>query len=206
MTLTEEKLSQGMTPQQYIDQIKVNKEPFVEIYEAVEIPANVKEQFDSLSEPLRVVIFTADWCGDAMSTTPAILRLIESADKLSVQVFNRDDELELANSFLSESRANTVPLFIVYDSTMNEIARFIETANELVPDIDAMDEAIAKQVAEEGAENVRATTRGKRTAYRVVRAKEWGEVIMNAFARTIAQGLAASSQDRPAIGGTKWPN
>ena len=37
--LTEEKLLQGMTTQQYIDQIKVNKQPFEDIYGAVTISA-----------------------------------------------------------------------------------------------------------------------------------------------------------------------
>ena len=31
MALTEQKFNQGMTPQEYIDQIKVNKQPFLDI-------------------------------------------------------------------------------------------------------------------------------------------------------------------------------
>ena len=35
MSISEEKFNQGMTTQEYIDQIKVNKQPFVDIYHAV---------------------------------------------------------------------------------------------------------------------------------------------------------------------------
>jgi thiol-disulfide isomerase/thioredoxin len=205
MALTEEKFNQGMSTQEYIDQIKVNKQPFLDIFQALDVPAKVKSQFDGLAEPLRLAVFTADWCGDAVSTTPTILRMAESTPKLSVKVFNRDDELELTNSFLPENRAGTVPVFVVLDSSMKEIARFVETAGELVPSIDAMDDVIAQEVAGENEENRRAAGRGKRMAYRISHAQEWGEVILDAFGRVIAAGLALSPEARPAVGGTKWP-
>ena len=205
MPLTEGKFNQGMTPQEYIDQIKVNKQPFLDIYQAVEIPSKTKSLFDGLSEPLNLAVFTADWCGDAVSTTPVILRLAESTSNLSVQVFNRDDELELSNSFLPENRAGTVPIFVVLDSSMKEVARFIETALELVPAIDAMDDMIAQEVAGESEENRRAAGRGRRMAFRTSNAQEWGEVILDSFGRTVTEGLKRPPQERPAVGGTKWP-
>ena len=78
MALTEDKFNQGMSIQEYIDQIKVNKQPFLDIYQALDVPAKTKAQFDGLAEPLRLAVFTADWCGDAVSTTPIILRMAES--------------------------------------------------------------------------------------------------------------------------------
>ena len=209
MTISADQFSRGMTTQEYIDQIKVNKQPFVDIYQAVEVPATAKSLFDSQAEPLHLAVFTADWCGDAVSTTPCILRLAESSEKISVKVFNRDDDVALTDSFLPENRAGTVPVFVVMDSSMKEIARFVETALELVPSLDSMDDAIASQVAQEAAnqseENSRALSRGKRMAFRVSHAKEWGNVILESFRNTVAQGLAASSDARPVVGGTKWP-
>jgi len=203
--LTREKFEQGMKPQQYIDQIKVNKQPFIDIHDAVEVPTGVLQQFDGLSEPLNLTIFTADWCGDAMSTTPAILKLAESTKGLMVNVFNRDDELELSNSFLPENRQGTVPVFVVCDSSMSVVAKFIETAFELVPDIDAMDGNIDRELENEPEDSARRLRRGKRTEYRVTHARQWGEVILKSFANTVADGLSRSPEQRPAIGGTKWP-
>ena len=203
--LTAEKFDEGMTARQYIDQIKVNKQPFQDIYDAVTVSDEVAAFANGLDRPLRISAFTADWCGDAMSTTPAVLRLAESSDKVSVRVFNRDEELELTNSFLPQKRAGTVPVFVVTDLSMSEVARFIETADELVPAIDAMDEAIQREVAAESAEGARGAFRGRRTAFRVAHSKEWGDVILRAFVETIAQGLAASPEARPAVVGTVWP-
>ena len=203
--LNQEKFDQGMTTQQYIDQIKVNKDPFVTIYETVQIPAESLSLFNGLSEPLKLAVFTADWCGDAMSTTPVILKLADSSPNISVQVFNRDDELDLSNSLLPEHRAGTVPIFVVMDQQMNQVVRFIETAGSLVPDIDAMDAVIDQETAGMSEAEQRQARRGRRTSFRVERAQAWGEVILTEFGGLVTDALARSPQDLPLEGGTKWP-
>ena len=201
--LDKAKFNQGMTTLQYIDQIKVNKDPFVKIYETVKIPDDSLNMFNGLSEPLNLAVFTADWCGDAMSTTPVILKLADSTPNICLQVFNRDDELELSNSLIPEHRAGTVPIFVVMDKDMQQMVRFIETANTLVPEIDAMDAAIDQEVAGMDEAEARRVKRGRRTSYRVERAQEWGEVILKEFGGLVSGALDGGNL--PFEGGTKWP-
>ncbi|MSQ07470.1 MAG: hypothetical protein EXR54_09400 [Dehalococcoidia bacterium] len=213
MALTAKKFSQGMAIEAYIDQIRVNKAPFQEIYRAVQAPKPTQEFFDRLQAPLRLAVFTADWCGDALSTTPAILRLAKGTPNLQTRVFNRDDELDLTNSFLPEHRHSTVPVFVVLDQDMAEVARFIETARSLVPHLEAMHEAVQQEVARQaaaqgaaqGAEGARAAAGGRRTAFRVAHARQWGEIILREFQDVVAQGLALPPSRRPSEGGTQWP-
>ena len=203
--LDQAKFDQGMTTKEYIDQIKVNKEPFAEIYETVNVPDDSLSIFNRLSEPLKLAVFTADWCGDAMSTTPVILKLADSTPNISLQVFNRDDELELSNSLLPEHRAGTVPIFVVMDNGMRQMVRFIETANTLVPDIDAMDAAIDQEIAGLDEAEARRARRGRRTSFRVERAQAWGEVILKEFGGLVSDALSGRHGDLPLEGGTKWP-
>ena len=203
--LTQEKFIQGMTTQQYIDQIKVNKDPFVSIYETVQVPLESLNLFNALSEPIKLAVFTADWCGDAMSTTPVILKLADKAPNIILQVFNRDDELELSNSLLPEHRAGTVPIFVVMDQDMNQKVRFIETANSLVPSIDAMDEVINRETSGMDEAEARRAKRGRRNAYRVEHAQDWGEVILKEFIGLVSEALSGGQPDLPLQGGTKWP-
>ncbi len=206
MALSAEKFAQGMTTDQYIDIIKVNKDPFQQIHAGVEIPSNVLDYFSRLEKPVNLAVFTSDWCGDAMSTTPAVLKLADASNNIRLSVFNRDDELELTNSFLPEHRAGTVPVFVVFDENMGEIARFIETARSLVPAIDAMDEMVAQAAASISDEaESRQQARGRRTAHRVSKAAEWGAVILNEFQQAVADGMARPAAERPAEGGTEWP-
>ena len=205
MPISKEQFQSGMTTQEYMDQIKVNKDPFVEIYNSVSIPSDAADWVSGLGNPINLAVFTADWCGDAVSTTPVILRLADSSANVKLQVFNRDDDVPLADTFLPEHRAGTVPIFVVLDDDMNEVARFIETANGLVPQIDAMDDAINRDT--EGLDEAaqRQARRGRRMAHRVGHAQDWGEVILKEFRDVVNAGLQASASDRPAVGGTKWP-
>lgn len=205
MPISREQFDSGMSTQQYIDQIKVNKDPFLDIYNAVELPSDAAEWVNGLSDPINLAVFTADWCGDAVSTTPVILRLADSSSNVNLQVFNRDDDVPLADTFLPEHRAGTVPIFVVLDDDLGEVARFIETANGLVPQIDAMDEAINRDT--EGLEEAaqRQARRGRRMAHRVSHAQDWAEVILQEFRDVVDAGMKMGQGDRPAVGGTKWP-
>ena len=205
MPISREQFDSGMTTQEYIDQIKVNKDPFVEIYNAVDLPSEASEWVGSLGNSINLAVFTADWCGDAVSTTPVILRLADSSSNVNLQVFNRDDDVPLADTFLPEHRAGTVPIFVVLDDDMNEVARFIETANGLVPQIDAMDEAINRDT--EGLDEAaqRQARRGRRMAHRVSHAQDWAEVILQEFRDVVDAGMNLAQGERPAVGGTKWP-
>lgn len=205
MPISRERFESGMSAEEYIDQIKVNKEPFVEIYSGVTLPAEATGWADGLSNAINLAVFTADWCGDAVSTTPVILKLADSSNKVNLQVFNRDDDVPLADTFLPEHRAGTVPIFVVLDDDMNEVARFIETANGLVPQIDAMDDAINRET--EGLDEAaqRQARRGRRMAHRVAHTQDWAEVILKEFREVVDAGLKASPAERPTVGGTKWP-
>ena len=205
MPISKERFDSGMSTEQYMDQIKVNKDPFVEIYNGVEIPSDAADWVNGLGNPINLAVFTADWCGDAVSTTPVILRLADSTSNVNLQVFNRDDDVPLADTFLPEHRAGTVPIFVVLDDDMNEVARFIETANGLVPQIDAMDDAINRDT--EGLDEAaqRQARRGRRMAHRVGHLQDWGEVILKEFRDVVDAGLQAPPSERPAVGGTKWP-
>ena len=205
MPISRDRFESGMNTEEYIDRIKVNKDPFVEIYNSLQVPEETIKWVDGLSNPVNLAVFTADWCGDAVSTTPVVLKLADSSDNVNLQVFSRDDDVPLADTFLPEHRAGTVPIFVVLDDDMNEVARFIETANGLVPQIDAMDEAINHDT--EGLDEAaqRQARRGRRMAHRVAHTQDWAEVILKEFRDVVDTGLGMPATDRPAVGGTKWP-
>ena len=215
MGLTTERFLRGMTPEEHMAQMKINRERFAEVLSAVEIPAEDRQYFSDLSSRLRVAVFTEDWCGDHITTTPVLYRLAELTGKLEVRVFMRDQDLPLANSFLPDNRWGTVPVFVFFTpDDMREVSRFIETAPELVPTLDGMEEAIRSAHPEvpdtsndvnEMSESTRNLLRQERGGFRVKHAGEWGRVISRNFREVVFAGLSRGPEEGPAEGGTEWP-
>ena len=213
--LTAERFFHGMTPKEHIAQMKVNRERFSQVLSAVEIPQEDKEFFAGLHSYLRVAVVTEDWCGDHVTTTPVLYRLMEESGKLDVRVFMRDQNWDLAHSFLPEHRWDTVPVFAFFTADdMREISLFIETAPELVPVLDRMEEAIRKEHPDildinndvnEMSDSTRNLMRQERGAFRVRHASEWGRIISRDFREVVAAGLARKPGEGPSEGGTEWP-
>ena len=204
-----------MTPQEHMAQMKINRERFSRVFAAVEIPPEDKEYFASLPSPLRVAVITEDWCGDHISTTPVVYKLAEDTGKLEVRTFIRDQNRELALTYLPEHRTDTVPFFVLFArDDMRQISLFIETAKELVPAIDGMEDAIRKAHPEvpdinkdvnEMSESTRNLLREGRGSFRVNHAQEWGRIISRNFREVVEVGLARKPDEGPAEGGTEWP-
>ena len=60
MTITVERFRQGMTPQQYVDQMKTNRDVFQKVLASVKASPDDESYFSALPEPLCVAVFTED--------------------------------------------------------------------------------------------------------------------------------------------------
>jgi len=124
--VTKERFLQGMTFQQYLDQMGTNKEKFMEFLREVKIRPEDREAVRKLGKKLNVLVITEDWCGDALYNVPVLVKLVEGNPDVEVRVFLRDKNPDLMDQYLNQGTYRSIPVFGFFDENMNEIARFIE--------------------------------------------------------------------------------
>jgi hypothetical protein len=124
--VTRERFAQGMTFEQYLDQMGTNKEKFVEFLNEITIRPEDRAGLERLGKKLNVLVITEDWCGDALYNFPVLARMVEGNPNVEMRVFLRDKNPDLMNQYLNQGIYRSIPVFVFFDETMNELARFIE--------------------------------------------------------------------------------
>ena len=124
--VTKERFAQGMTFQQYLDQMTTNKDKFLETMAAVHVTPRDRAVFTSRGEKLNVLVLTEDWCGDALTNFPVLARTVEGAPNVEMRVFLRDQSPDLMDQYLNRGLYRSIPVFVFFDDDMKEIARFVE--------------------------------------------------------------------------------
>ena len=103
----------GLTKDEYIGVMKVNKEGMVAIYDRFELKEENKKKLEAIqSKKLRVIVLTEDWCGDAKLNNPVLLRIAEAAN-MEVRFVLRDQNLELMDQYLTNGTSRAIPIFIL---------------------------------------------------------------------------------------------
>jgi hypothetical protein len=127
MAVTKERFDEGLSYEQYIDQITQNKERFLANYESASIAPDAVEHFRNQSQPLNVLAIGEDWCGDVVAGFPVVAKLVDaSGGKLNLRVFLRDQNEDLINQYLNQGKFKSIPVFVFFDQNMREIGHFIE--------------------------------------------------------------------------------
>jgi Thioredoxin len=124
--VTKQRFAQGMTFQQYLDQMTTNKDKFLEGMAAVHLTPQDRAVFAGRREPLYILVLTEDWCGDALTNFPVLARMIEGAANVEMRVFLRDQNPDLMDQYLNRGLHRSIPIFVFFDEGMKEIARFVE--------------------------------------------------------------------------------
>jgi Thioredoxin len=125
--VTKERFEQGLTLQQYVDHMSVNRERFVEALEEATVEPADAQMLERLGDTRRVLVISEDWCGTCLAHVPFVAKLVESRPNIEMRLFPRDANLDLMDQYLKKGRYRSIPVFAFFDEHMNELARFLET-------------------------------------------------------------------------------
>ncbi|SFJ02100.1 thioredoxin family protein [Thermoflavimicrobium dichotomicum] len=128
----------GMTYEQYVDSMSVNRERMLSIYKKVRLSDEEKTFFAKAQDQnWRVIVLTADWCGDAMLCVPILKRIAEVAH-FDLRMLIRDENLELMDQYLTNGKSRSIPIFIFIDPQGEQKAVWGPRSPEVQQIIDEM--------------------------------------------------------------------
>jgi thiol-disulfide isomerase/thioredoxin len=126
MAVTQERFNEGLTYQQYVDQMTQNKDRFVENEGKAQLKPDDVAAFKNLPEKLNVLVIAEDWCGDVIAGLPVLGKLAEESGKLNIRVFLRDQNEDVMNQYLKDGKFKSIPVIVFFDQQMRELGHFIE--------------------------------------------------------------------------------
>jgi Thioredoxin len=134
--VTRERFEQGMTFQQYLDQMGTNKETFTKFLAEIVIRPEDKEALAKLGKKLKLMVITEDWCGDALYNVPVLAKLVEGNPNIETRVFLRDKNADLMDQYLNQGMYRSIPVFAFFDENMNEVARLLERPSKITDQLE----------------------------------------------------------------------
>jgi hypothetical protein len=124
--LTKERFSQGLTMQQYLDQMSMNRESFVRALDATVIKPQDVAVLTRHGDVRKILVITEDWCGTSIAYVPFVARLVDGRPNVELRMFLRDENSDVMDQFLKRGLYRSIPVIAFFDEQMNELARFIE--------------------------------------------------------------------------------
>jgi hypothetical protein len=124
--ITQTQFEQGMTAQQYLDQMGVNKDRFVRALDQVSIEDKDRGVLERFGATVKILVITEDWCGTSIAVLPYVFKLAEADPRVELRVFLRDENPDLMDQYLKEGRYRSIPVVVFFDESFTELARFIE--------------------------------------------------------------------------------
>ena len=127
--VTPEKFASGFTYEEYLAQIKVNKNWFEQLYDSFQIEPDDAEFFRSIVQlpqgPAKMMVIGEDWCPDVYRGMPMMARIAEAMD-IEMRVFPRDSHMDIMNEFLKEGQWASIPTAVFYTQDHQYMCHWIE--------------------------------------------------------------------------------
>ncbi len=116
------KWAAGITFEEFLPTATENVGLWEGVYRRAVIPEEIVARVAALQGKRRLLILSADWCGDASNIVPVIQRLVEAAPNLDLRLLDRDDHLDLMDEHLTGGTARAIPAVIILDQNNTERA------------------------------------------------------------------------------------
>src|SRR5882672_12800971 len=127
--VTPERFQQGMTFEQYLNQMGSNKDQFTKFLNEIEIRPEDKTALAKLGKKLKVLVITEDWCGDALYNLPVLAKMVEGNPNIELRIFLRDKNPDLTDQYLNQGIYRSIPVFAFFEENMHEDHRAASRAD-----------------------------------------------------------------------------
>jgi thiol-disulfide isomerase/thioredoxin len=199
MPITREQFESGLTAEQFIDRMEVNKERFLDNVQANSLSFDDRQFFNS--RPVSIAAIGEDWCTDVIQFLPVIVKLAEEVPSINLRIFERDENPDIINMYLKDGQFQSIPVFVVYDENWSELGHFIERPA-----------AVTKMMAEETArfarenpqlegttrsydkmpDETRAAVRANSSKFRWDNMEAWNRIFLEEFKAIVSGGVTAA--------------
>ena len=79
------------------------------------VPQEFVDRVDNVGGQWHLLVLSADWCGDAVNTVPAIARLAAQSSCADLRILDRDANLDLMDAHLTGT-SRSIPVVIALDA------------------------------------------------------------------------------------------
>lgn len=137
--VTPERLAQGLSYTQWMEQIDRNQDKFIENYEGTQLDpedvAAIKALVAKPNGPAFCLALGEPWCPDVFRGLPVAAKLCE-ATGIELKIFFRDQNLDIMNEFLYKGEFQSIPTLVFYTRDHKYLCHWHERAqkaNEEMP-------------------------------------------------------------------------
>jgi hypothetical protein len=80
----------------------------------------IEQKLQQINEPVKWLVLTEAWCGDAAQVNPVLNRMAEVNEKISLRFILRDEHPEVMDAFLTNG-GRSIPKLIFLDARENRV-------------------------------------------------------------------------------------
>lgn len=199
MPITREQFESGLTADQFIDRMEVNKERFLDNIQANTLSFDDRQFFNA--NPVSIAAIGEDWCTDVIQFLPVVVKIAEEVPSVSLRIFERDENLDIMNMYLNQGVHQSIPVFVVMDEKWNELGHFIERPAEVTRQMAEETARFARENPHlEGAtrsyanmpEETRNAVRANSSRFRWDNMEAWNRIFLDELKAIVSGGVAAA--------------
>lgn len=158
--VTPERFASGLTYQDYLSQIKVNRDNFDQYYGTVQLSTEDTAFFRKTVEAgtTKMLVLGEDWCPDVYRGMPVMAHISE-ASGMEMRVFPRDKNLDIMNEFLNQGEFMSIPVAVFYTKDLRYICHWIERPKLAMQERAKIEADVKREMPNANDQEIRAATR-----------------------------------------------
>ena len=118
--MTAERFAAAADFEVYVNSLASKGDLWRALYRTLPLPDDLVERARAIGGNWRLLILSEDWCSDAVSSVPLVVRLAEQVASLHVRILPRDENDDLMQLHLTRG-TRSIPVVMILDSTYTEV-------------------------------------------------------------------------------------